>query len=127
MTVTELICRCRALGIDLTANADGNLDWESDSDPPAEILKALAEHKGELWRILASHANAESLAPGPAKAEAEPANDVHSIGAHAGDHCPIFALIGATGHSVRVSSLDLLPEGTTYICREGDKAWTCYP
>jgi hypothetical protein len=67
MTVTELICRCRALGIDLTANADGNLDWESDSDPPAEILKALAEHKGELWRILASHANAESWCQGQPK------------------------------------------------------------
>jgi hypothetical protein len=63
LTAAELLSRCRALGIDLAAGPDGHLCWEADAEPPAELLAALAERKGELLGLLAGPTPA---GPGPA-------------------------------------------------------------
>ena len=53
MTPAELLTRCRARGIDLTAGPGGALLWEADDDPTAGLLEELAEHKAELLVLLA--------------------------------------------------------------------------
>ncbi|HEV3258703.1 MAG TPA: hypothetical protein VG013_17660 [Gemmataceae bacterium] len=54
MSADDLLARCRALGIDLSAGPGGALAWESDGDPPADALADLAGHKAELLALLAS-------------------------------------------------------------------------
>jgi hypothetical protein len=52
VTPADLLSRCRTFGIELTAGRDGSLLWEAGSDPPAELLAALAERKAELLGLL---------------------------------------------------------------------------
>ena len=52
MTAVDLLIRCRVLGIDVAANADGTLLWEADTDPPAELLENLAVSKAAVVALL---------------------------------------------------------------------------
>jgi hypothetical protein len=52
MTSADLLARCRAFGIALTAGPDGSLYWEADAHPPAGLLEALAGRKAELLERL---------------------------------------------------------------------------
>jgi hypothetical protein len=48
----DLLARCRALAVELTAGPAGTLTWEADADPPADLLEALTEHKGAVLDLL---------------------------------------------------------------------------
>jgi len=52
VSAADLLTHCHTLGIDLAAGEGGALLWDSDADPPAELLAALAEHKAELLILL---------------------------------------------------------------------------
>ena len=54
MTAVELLARCGSLGIDLTASPNGTLLWESDTDPPAELMTALAQSKAAILALIQS-------------------------------------------------------------------------
>jgi hypothetical protein len=67
MTTRDLLARCRTLGIALAAASDGALTWEADTDPPAELLAELREHKAELLALLSTPAGVPTgPAPSPA-------------------------------------------------------------
>jgi hypothetical protein len=68
-----LLNRCRALGIDLVAGPGGALLWEADADPPAELLRDLAEHKPEVLAALGPPAEPR---PGSADSPAWTADDL---------------------------------------------------
>jgi hypothetical protein len=48
----ELLARCRAARITLVAGPDGCLIWEADTDPPTELLAALAALKPRVLTLL---------------------------------------------------------------------------
>ena len=52
MNAVDLITRCRALGIGLAAGSDGALLWESDSDPPADLLENLTASKTAVLDLI---------------------------------------------------------------------------
>jgi hypothetical protein len=56
----ELLSRCRALGIHLTAMADGALVYEANTHPPPELLAELAANKAGLLSLLAPPQAAEN-------------------------------------------------------------------
>jgi hypothetical protein len=65
MTVAaELLSRCRALGIGLTARPDGGLTWEADAEPPTDLLIDLRANKADLQSLLATSRVQTSAPPG---------------------------------------------------------------
>jgi hypothetical protein len=68
VTAADLLARCRALGLDLSAGPDSGLNWEADTDPPAELLADLAGSKAELLALLRA---AEVQTPAPPWDQAE--------------------------------------------------------
>ncbi len=50
----ELLVRCHQCGIELTIGATGKIVWESDSEPPADLLGALRMHKPDILRVLSN-------------------------------------------------------------------------
>jgi hypothetical protein len=49
---SDLLARCRALGIALAPGPDGTLAWEAGADPPADLLADLARHKADVLALL---------------------------------------------------------------------------
>jgi hypothetical protein len=64
----DLVARCRAMSIDLTAEPDGGLTWEAVADPPSELLADLSACKAEVLALLRV---AEARAPVPPWDQAE--------------------------------------------------------
>jgi hypothetical protein len=52
VTPSGLLARCRALGIDIAAGPGGALVIEASTDPPADLLKALKDHKSAVLGLL---------------------------------------------------------------------------
>jgi hypothetical protein len=62
-SASELLIRCRALGVDLAAGPDGALSWEADSDPPDGLLADLRRLKPQLLLLLRPQALSPSVRP----------------------------------------------------------------
>jgi hypothetical protein len=52
MSATDLLCRCRALGIALSPGERGKLVWVAPGEPPADVLADLAANKLQVLGLL---------------------------------------------------------------------------
>jgi hypothetical protein len=61
MSITDIVADCQRLGIGLSAEPNGTLAVEFDTDPPAELLENLRRNKAAIFQVLAGHEEAGFL------------------------------------------------------------------
>jgi hypothetical protein len=54
MTASVLLEEARTAGVELSAAPEGKLHWRCPDGLPEKLRQALAAHKPELWKLLAS-------------------------------------------------------------------------